>query len=255
MNLSNHLGTHASEAFAAWLASPLGQYVVQHEQAFFDNAVADVFGYYAVQLELPGIDFLRSNRMPTRIVAGTARGCKLACDPTQLPFPAASIDLLILPHTLDFHPDPHSVLREAERVLVPEGRLIMSGFNPWSLWGATRLAKRRQGMPWQGQFLSQPRLKDWLALLCLEPTSGKTYCYSPPILRDNWREKFCFMERAGERWWPVNGGVYCLESVKRVRGIRLITPGWKKTKPVGRAVAVGAVDRREPKLVDQRRQR
>ncbi|WP_072427749.1 class I SAM-dependent methyltransferase [Chitinimonas taiwanensis] len=244
MQVSNESANRSSAAFADWLRSPLGEYVATREQVFFDRAVADVFGYYALQLDQPALPLLRSNRMPTRLLAGLSAACPLHCDPVQLPFPAASIDLVILPHTLDFHPDPRAVLREVERVLVPEGRVILSGFNPWSLWGATRLGKRRRGMPWQGQFLSVPRVKDWLALLGFETTASQLDCYVPPLLRAGWRDKFAFMEKAGARWWPIGGGVYCISAVKRVRGMRLITPGWKKAKPVGRAVAVGVPDRR-----------
>ncbi|HEY9104624.1 class I SAM-dependent methyltransferase [Chitinimonas sp.] len=246
MNVSLDDDLLAPVRYARWLDSPLGQYVLTREQAFFERAVADVFGYYAVQLELPGIDLLATNRMPTRLTAGLSEGCQLACDPAQLPFPAASVDLLILPHTLDFHGDPRSVLREAERVLVPEGRLMLTGFNPWSLWGAARLGKRRRGIPWQAQFLGLPRVKDWMALLGLELESSRVCCYAPPLTHVGWQEKLAFMERAGDRWWPVGGGVYCLEAVKRVRGMRLIAPGWKKARARVRPVAVAVPDRHSP---------
>lgn len=234
----------AQQDFSAWLSTPLGRYIVQREQSFFDRTVADLFGYYAVQVELPDYDFLRANRMPTRLIAGRGEGAQLRCDPAQLPLPTASIDLMILPHTLDFHPDPHEVLREAERVLMPEGRLVLTGFNPWSLWGITRAARRRRGMPWAGNFLTLPRVKDWLALLGLEPCSSRIHCYAPPFSRSAWVEQFEFLEFAGDRWWPVGGALYCLEAVKRVRGMRLIAPAWKKAPAnVSRPQAVvGALD-------------
>ncbi|MEH6458978.1 class I SAM-dependent methyltransferase [Chitinimonas sp. JJ19] len=243
--MQDSFNTVLPEQFAHWLHSPLGQCVLEHEQRFFDSAVADVFGYYAVQLELPGLDLLRSNRMPTRLTAGLSRHCALNCDPAQLPFSTASIDLLVLPHTLDFHTDPRAVLREAERVLVPEGRLMLTGFNPWSLWGMARRGKRGQGMPWQGHFLSLPRIKDWMALLNFEAGASKVHCYLPPLAQCGWRNRFAFMEYAGQRWWPVAGGIYCLEAVKRVRGMRLIAPRWKKAHSSVRAVAVALPDRQE----------
>ncbi|WP_460537381.1 class I SAM-dependent methyltransferase [Chitinimonas naiadis] len=246
MIISDEYGLPAPAQFAHWLTSPLGQYVLEREQAFFERAVADVFGYYAVQLELPAFDLLDANRMPTRLTAGLSDGCQLACDPAQLPFPAASVDLLVLPHTLDFHTDPRLVLREAERVLVPEGRLMLTGFNPWSLWGATRLGKRKSGTPWQAQFLGLPRVKDWMALLGFELESSGVCCYAPPLTHSRWRDRFAFMETAGGRWWPVGGGVYCLEVVKRVRGMRLIAPSWKKARSRVRQVAVAVPDRHSP---------
>ncbi len=230
----------------------MGDYVWAQEQAFFDAAVADIFGYYAVQLDLPGRPTLRSNRIPSRLTAGLSPDCQLQCDPAQLPFASASVDLLVLPHTLDFHHDPHQVVREAERVLVADGRLVISGFNPWSLWGITRLARRRRGMPWQGRFVGLPRLKDWMALLGLEPTPAHIGCYRPPMLSERWLGRLDFLERAGQRWWPVGGAVYGLVAIKRVRGMRLLTPRWKSLARVAPPVAVPVPvpDRRQPQAQD-----
>lgn len=231
-------------AFADWLTTPLGEYVWQREQRFFDEAVADVFGYYALQMAVPAVETLRTNRMPSRITVGLSPECGLRCDPAQLPFASASVDLFVLPHTLDLHIDPHEVLREVERVLVPEGRLIITGFNPWSLWGASRLYKRRRGMPWSGRFVSLTRLKDWLALLGFESRPSRAVCYAPPLARAGWQNRFDFMEAAGQRWWPVGGAVYCLEAVKRVKGMRLLTPNWKTAKRVRATAAVPVSDQR-----------
>lgn len=238
-SLSEHEGL---DTFAAWLATPLGAYVLARERQFFDRAVADVFGYYAVQCGLPTHDFLVANRIPTRLHLGQDVGVDLHCDPAALPLSAASIDLLILPHTLDFHPDPHAVLREAERVLVPDGKLMLTGFNPWSLWGLTRQVKRKRGTPWCGNFLGLSRVKDWLALLSLEPSSSCIRCYAPPFSRTRWLDNSRLVEFAGDRWWPVGGAIYCIASVKRVRGMRLIAPRWKQPRKVRRAVAVASVE-------------
>jgi SAM-dependent methyltransferase len=232
-------------AFADWLTTPLGQYVWQREQRFFDEALADVFGYYAVQLALPDYDALRGNRMPCRITVGISGGCQVRCDPAQLPFASASIDLLVLPHTLDFHADPHEVLREAERVLVPEGRLVITGFNPWSLWGLARHYRRQRGMPWSGRFLGQTRVRDWLALLGFEARRHQFACYAPPIARAGWQQRFQFVEAAGKRWWQVGGAVYCLEAIKRVKGMRLMMPAWKRVNRVRATAALPVPDRRD----------
>ena len=57
----------------------------------------------------------------------------------ELPFDAQSIDLILLPHALEFIDNPHEVLREVDRVLRPEGRVLILGFNPWSLFGLRRV--------------------------------------------------------------------------------------------------------------------
>jgi hypothetical protein len=51
-------------------------------------------------------------------------------------------------------------------------------------------------------------------------------CYAPPCRQQKWLDRFRFMEAAGDRWWPVGGGVYFLQAVKKVRGVRLIMPKW-----------------------------
>ena len=53
-----------------------------------------------------------------------------------------------------------------------------------------------------------------------------------------------FFERVGDRWWPIAGGVYFLQAVKRMAGLRLITPAWQQRAK--RKKAFAAVARREP---------
>src|SRR5580698_7465077 len=126
---SNEMSTPvtASPAFelAQWLATPQGEYVRAWEQERLDNIVADIFGYNAVQLGLPACDLLRSNRMALRFTAGTEAGAALTADLTQLPLASSSMDLVLMPHVLEFADDPHQILREVERVLMPEGHVVI----------------------------------------------------------------------------------------------------------------------------------
>jgi len=138
-------------SFSDWLSSSeLGCYLLEREQAYFDRAVADVFGFHAVQLGLPEVDFLRANRIPWQCRVADSGPAQILCDPEQLPFESRSLDLLVMPHVLDFTTVPHQVLREAERVLMPEGRLILTGFNPVSLWGVRRLVQVERRVPLPG---------------------------------------------------------------------------------------------------------
>lgn len=168
------------------------------------------------------MDALSANRMPHRFYldhhAGTIHG-----QSEMLPFATQSLDLVVCPHVLEFSPYPHQVLREVERVLRPEGRLLMTGFNPASLWGLRRLLYKK-GDPWNAQFLRLARVKDWLALLGFEIVAGRMGCYAPPINRVGWPQRFRCLEAAGDRWWALGGGVYMLHAVKRVAGVRLIAP-------------------------------
>lgn len=218
----------SAKSLSEWFATPQGAYVLAREQAYFDRTVSDIFGYNALQLGLPDHDFLRSNRMPLRLSAGNQSGnaVRLVC--TELPFDSDSLDLVLLPHVLEFSEHPHQVLREVARVLRPEGNLIISGFNPRSLWGLQRALVRRRGYPWQGQFIALPRIKDWLALLGFEVAGGRFAAYAPPFHTTRWLERFAFIEAAGDRWWAVSGGVYFVHAIKRVHGMRLIKPKWNE---------------------------
>jgi len=217
----------STESLGNWFETPLGQYLIAREQAYFDHAVADIFGFHALQLGLCQYDLLRTNRMPFRCKAGACSPARLLTDMQHLPIASQSIDLLILPHVLEFSTNPHQILREAERVLMPEGRVIISGFNPWSLWGLRGLLDG-EGYPWCGKFINLPRLKDWLSLLGFEMAAGSLCCYAPPFRREAWLSRFRLMEPAGDRWWAMAGGVYFLHAIKRVHGMRLITPRWNE---------------------------
>jgi SAM-dependent methyltransferase len=242
-----------------WLNTPAGAYVLQWEQTHLDTAVADLFGFHALQLGLPELDALRANRMPHRwlaveatepareasqpgaetdpalqreVAAAPRAAIALHCDFDALPFDSNSLDLVILPHALELARDPHLALREVERVLVPEGRVVVVGFNPNSLWGLRQqfgrwrrmVSSRRRELflPSAGDFMRYRRLRDWLRLLSFEVEDGRFGCYRAPVASLKWLDRCAWMERVGERWWPVFGAVYFVVAVKRVRGMRLV---------------------------------
>src|SRR6266571_2821248 len=119
----------ARSSLSGWFSTAQGAYVLGWERAQVDSAVEDVFGFRAVQIGLPEVDFLRQNRIPFRFSLALEPGAGLAADPLQLPLASQSIDLVALPHVLEGHHTPHEVLREAERVLTHEGHGVFSGFN------------------------------------------------------------------------------------------------------------------------------
>jgi SAM-dependent methyltransferase len=228
-----------------WLTSPTGQYLCAWEQTFFDRAVADVFGFHALQLGFPALHALQANRMPHRWLA-----CDAPPEPwplgdavflsnyEALPFADASLDLLVLPHTLELSYEPHATLREVQRVLVPEGRVVICGFNPNSLWGMHKSLRR--GFKEVGDFIGYGRLKDWLQLLSFEVESSSFGCYRPAVETERWLQRWEWMDSAGVRWWPILGSVYGVVAVKRVPGMRLMTPAWRRSAPRAAAVVTTA---------------
>lgn len=149
-----------------------------------------------------------------------------------LPFAENSLDLLILPHSLELSPDPHATLREAERVLMPEGKLIICGFNPLSLWGFKqkrshlyqRLNFGELYLPEAGEMITYRRMRDWLRLLNFEVEPGHFGCYRPAVRSAGMLDRFAWLDKLGGRYWPIFGAVYFVVAVKRVRGMRMISP-------------------------------
>ncbi|MDB5951768.1 MAG: methyltransferase type 11 [Massilia sp.] len=249
-------------ALDGWLQTPAGAYVRAWEQACLEELTADIFGFNAVQIGVPQIDALAANRMPNKWQAATrtstadqlafaasGKQIAVALDFTDLPFASQSLDLVVLPHVLEFAAEPHQVLREVERVLIPEGQVIICGFNPASLWGLRqgmgRIA-RNPYLPVAGEFISMPRMKDWLKLLNLGVSRSHFGCYAPPCRTDKWLERFGFMEHSGQRWWPYLGAVYIVHAIKRVKGMTIIGPAWNK-KSASSQQAVPATNRIEPR--------
>src|SRR5262245_62942859 len=227
----------ARSSLSAWLSTPQGTYVLDWELAQYDSAVDDAFGFRAVQVGLPEVDFLRQNRIPFRFSLALEQGARLAADPLQLPLASQSVDLVVLPHVLEFHPHPHEVLREVERVLMPEGHVVISGFNTASLWRMRQMFTFEKNSPWDAKFIGLLRLREWLRLLGFELNGGMFGCYAPPFRQRRWLERFQFMEKAGARWWPIAGGIYVVRAVKRVQGMRVVTPAWRQERARRRALA------------------
>lgn len=224
--------------FDAWLQTPQGKYILEWEQARFDQMVADIFGFNAVQIGLPQCACLRANRMPLRLVLDSLGDVSVRSDCHHLPIAGNSVDLVVLPHVLEFAKNPQQVLREVERVLVPEGQILIAGFNPYSLWGAQRrLSGSTAPFPWRGQYFSVRRMKDWLSVLSFETQAGCFGRYAPAVTLEKWLRRWSFMELAGDRWWPIFGAVYLLQGIKRQHGLRLLTPAWHDRKARAKALA------------------
>ncbi|WP_444718856.1 class I SAM-dependent methyltransferase [Paucibacter hankyongi] len=246
---------------ASWLQTPPGRYLLEWEQAQLDAAVVDLFGFHALQLGLPELPGLQANRMPHRWLALdkttpaaephlspalAGPGLALYCEFGALPFESNSLDLVLLPHALELAADPHLLLREVERVLRPEGRLVILGLNPASSWGLRQNLGRnlpgRQSpfLPRDGEFIGYWRLRDWLRLLSFEVEAAHFGCYRPPMRSDAWLARWSWIEPIGARWWPVLGAVYFIKAIKRVHGMRLVglERGRKSVRAAAPAVAV-----------------
>jgi SAM-dependent methyltransferase len=244
MNGLNDLGvaTEVRRALRQWFATPLGRSLEAYEAHRLRDVLPTLYGAVALQLGAIGpLDLLDSAATPKHIVLDLPdmpSGVRVRGLPEQLPFDCKSADVALLPHTLDFCDDAHSVLREVARVLAPEGHVVILGFNPNSLWGLRRLlARRPRPMPWRGNFFSLSRIKDWLGLLDFQVTHGMMLYYRPPIQHEVAMHRMHFLDKAGDRWWPLMAGVYMVVAKKRVVGVTPLPVEWKEKSLVGGMVA------------------
>lgn len=232
-----------------WYQTPLGQLVQQAEQELLAQVLPNLFGFHLLQLGDPyGRDMLSASRIGHHMVMDDVVPLNLGKEgdqgrligqSEQLPVETDSLDVLLLPHTLEFTDHPHEVLREAERVLIPEGHLVMLCFNPWSLFGLRRLVTGwRSNAPWCGHFYGALRIRDWLALLGFDTVLVRNYFFRPPLQNQRAMQTLGRLERYAQRLWPLLGGGYILVAKKRVATLTPIKPRWRSRRrllPVGTA--------------------
>ena len=232
-----------------WYSHHLGKTLQRIEREQLDEILPDMFGYYLVQVGHPYKENLfGSSRISRQFLIDLDEAEKeplnLRATASELPLATDCLDVLLLPHTLEFEDDPHQVLREADRVLIPEGHIIIIGFNPWSLWGLWRLILSRLGQPpWCGRFYRASRLKDWLSLLGFETIEVRKFFHRPPVRSEGLLSKLGFMEKLGRIFWPWFSGVYILVAKKQVTTLiptrsRLLRPGLLATGAIKQTTRV-----------------
>jgi SAM-dependent methyltransferase len=226
--------TEQKKKMAAWWQSPLGQCVLDLEQSCLQNNASHFFGQVQFQLGV-NRSLLPQHSRPSLQQYVAESGDINACA-EALPMKLHSVDTLLLSHVLEFSSEPHQVLREAERVLGPDGTLVLCQFNPWSLWGIRRLMSFQDNPPWQGQFYGLSRLKDWLELLNFDVVKVDRLMFRPPLNSAHWLNRFGLFERLGKRIWPIFSGVVVVVASKRTVPLTPIKSGWqsKNLFPTGR---------------------
>lgn len=222
-----------------WLRSPLGQRVYALERKLASEALAQVFGWQLLQIGLWGDDdgLIAEGRTQRRSVLawhGTrvnGRTAAIRSRTDSLAIASDSVDAVVLPHTLEYEPEPHEILREVERILSGEGHLIVLGFRPLSSWGVRHLFARNGFPPGLERLIGERRLRDWLKLLGFEVVDAQRYLFSLP-----WGSSHSnsFFERSGRYLWPMFAGGYMIKARKRVYTLTPIRPRWRlKPKVVG----------------------
>ena len=171
-----------------WLRSPRGRRLLGIEERELKRVLPDLFGRHILQIGNwgRGLRMLASADMLHRAVLGTVNDLEsnAVTAPERLPVMSNSVDAVLLPHTLEFSPSPHKVLREADRILTDRGRLVILGFSPWSLWGLRGLlGLGYRAFPPGARFFSTRRLDDWLELLGFEVAEVRRFGVGFPWAR------------------------------------------------------------------------
>lgn len=226
-------------ALSRWFASALGEEILSQQLALAQPLVERMFGYHLLQAGVTGaVDFAACSRINHRFRLSPSReqGGAALVEFEQLPLPSESIDVVLLHHLLDFSEHPHQVLREAARVLIPGGQMLLFGFNPFSLLGLSRLLFS-SGAHQRGSQLRAARVADWMNLLDLQANSIERGFFRLPLQQRELLAKTVWMERLGARWHLPWGGFYIIVARKEVARMRAIKLNWR----AGRKPALTAV--------------
>lgn len=216
-------------ALSRWFASSLGREILSQQLALAQPLVERLFGYHLMQAGVTSaVDFAACSRINHRFRLSASReqaGAALV-EFEQLPLPSESIDVVLLHHLLDFSSHPHQVLREAARVLIPGGHMVLIGFNPFSLLGLSRLLFSRSAYQ-RGSQLRAARVADWMNLLDLQANTLERGFFRVPLQQRDLLAKTAWMERAGARWRLPWGGFYIIVARKEVARMRTIRIDWR----------------------------
>ncbi len=202
-----------------WLAGPLGAMLLEQERAIVGRSLECAFGLHCLQVGAWGapdtfLSLARTRR--TALVAGPGcHGAALVAEPSALALQSDSVDVMLLPHTLEFSRDPHEVLREAARVLAGEGELVVLGFEPLGTWSVRHAFTRGGSPPGLVRTIPAHRLGDWLKLLGFEIGAPGRFLYVPPLAGLQSAKARGVFERVGRRMWPRLSGAYLLHARKR----------------------------------------
>ena len=225
LNLDGATKAAAARRLSEWFAAEPGATLANAENEVIGAHLANLFGYNLLQVGgIAGVDLLASSRVLHRTVVDIGDGIQapacdsvLRCSASALAVESDCVDVVVLPHVLEFVTRPHEALREAARVLIPDGHLVITTLNPLSLMGIWRMAlARRCDAPWNGRFMTLRRTRDWLELLGFEVMEVSALFFRPPVGRRSVLGKTAILDRVGERVCPLLAGCHVILARKRV---------------------------------------
>lgn len=222
------------ERIDSWLNTPLGRTLLEREREAVSSALDGIFGIQMLQVGAwgAGDSFTELGNTRRAVVAAAhgAPGVGIRTEPSRLGIAADSIDIVLLPHTLEYDVAPHEVLREVERVLVGEGHVVILGFNPVSALGLRRLVSMRGYPAGLNRIFTEGRVRDWLKLLGLDVVDARRYFFTAPVNSARLQQRLAGIETLGRRVWRPLSGAYMLVARKRVFTFTPVRPAWSRNR-------------------------
>ena len=217
-----------------WVYHPHGRYLLEAERKALASLLPHYFGYHLLQLGGPlHFDLLESSlinhhiRLADEIAPGFS-GSSVEADFTELPFLPDSIDLVVMPHTLDRLADPQALLKSVYDVLIPEGHVIILGYNAWSFWRLAKIFRRHDVLLQRAQFHGAGQVRRWLHHAGFQIVYHNSVAHRPPIADEEWIKRLLFLEPTGQLLWPHFGAVHLIVAQKRVLPFTAIRTAFKK---------------------------
>ncbi len=213
-----------SQELESWYGRDRGQYLQEQIRSQVQPVLDTVFGYHLLQLSpCTNLPLYDSSPINHRIYASTHTGNKVGVISLEdeLPLETDSVDAVIALHSLEFSENPHQVLRELQRVLTPQGHMLLIGFNPNSLTGVIRRLQGACGSDlWKEHCpVSENRLADWLYLLGCEVRERSRFYHVPPVGGGRVRHWLSAVDRWSEQHNFLSGGVYMIHAIKQVSAL------------------------------------
>lgn len=234
--------------------TPKGLSLLNDEKLLIDRSLAKVFGYYLVQLGITCDEDLTKNcRVSHKVFADLAFPKYLTPETIQefvqadlnyLPFRNDSIDAVVMPHTLEAVSDPYHLLRQVDKMLVPEGHILITGFNPFGCQIIRqKLGENRQSFA-QANLVKESRVVDWLNVLGYEiekVTYSSLSCVTKDIETYQPSRFLLSLEHWMDKVGLDLGNVYCVLAKKKVGSPTPVGLNWRlapwQTVKKGRIIA------------------
>lgn len=230
-----------------WYKTLSGQSALANTEELCAKTMSEIFGYYAIQIGMLSgeCDLLKESRITTSFSLRNPDNTlqinedeeqqvqhAVISSNEQLPISTDDVDLVVASHVLEMSQNPHQVLREIDRVLVPEGHCILIGFNPFALSNLNKPLRflrknKKERLKDSYKMRSVTRVKDWFSLLGFEVIDVNYMGFRPTLNNQKVFNSLQWMERWGEYAGPLLGSMYIVHAKKQVIAMRPDKKVWR----------------------------